>query len=315
MKAIVIGGGIIGASVAWRLASEKVGVTVLERGRLGQEASWAAQGLIAPQAEADGPGPLIHLGIAAKRAFEGITERLSRESGIDFEYDDQGVIYVALDDDEEQELKRRLEWQLADGLSLEELGGADARRLEPLLSGKVRYALRFPNDRRTENRKLTQAYIIAAERAGAEFRESAGVDGVVTSSDRAHGVRLYDGSTHEADVVINAAGSWSNQLRGIERDRIPMRPVRGQILCFEIQPGSLKHSVFSLRGSLVPRRDGRLLAGSTREEAGFNKSVTLGAIARITRGAKDVLPSLGEIPFREAWAGLRPATPDLLPVL
>jgi glycine oxidase len=126
---------------------------------------------------------------------------------------------------------------------------------------------------------------------------------------------MDDGSTREADVVINAAGSWAGEVRGLEADRVKLHPVRGQIVCFEMAPGTIGPALFSLRGYLVPRRDGRLLAGSTMEEAGYNKVVTLAGLEKIARGAAAIAPALGAAPFRQAWAGLRPATRDLLPVL
>jgi glycine oxidase len=327
LKAIVIGGGIIGCSVAWRLAAEGVATTVLERGRVGQEASWAAAGMIAPQAEADGPGPFFDFCMKARDAFETIVDRLVRDGGVDPEYDRSGILYVALDETERAQLERRAKWQRAAGAPVEELTGAEARRVEPMLSPETVYAIHMPTNRRTDNRKLTQAYAAAARKAGAEFVEGARVEALAVRGGRAtgdvqasgllqaSGVVMDDGSTREADVVINAAGSWAGEVRGLEADRVKLHPVRGQIVCFEMAPGTIGPALFSLRGYLVPRRDGRLLAGSTMEEAGYNKVVTLAGLEKIARGAAAIAPALGAAPFRHAWAGLRPATRDLLPVL
>ena len=327
MKAIVIGGGIIGCSVAWRLAAEGVVTTVLERGRVGQEASWAAAGMIAPQAEADGPGPFFDFCMKARDAFETIVDRLVRDSGVDPEYDRAGILYVALDEAEREQLERRAKWQRAAGAPVEELTGAEARRVEPMLSPETVYAIHMPTNRRADNRKLTQAYAAAARKAGAEFVEGARVEALAIRGGRATGdvqasgvveaigVVMDDGSTREADIVINAAGSWAGEVRGLEADRVKLHPVRGQIVCFEMAPGTIGPALFSLRGYLVPRRDGRLLAGSTMEEAGYNKVVTLAGLEKIARGAVAIAPALGAAPFRQAWAGLRPATRDLLPVL
>jgi glycine oxidase len=327
LKAIVIGGGIIGCSVAWRLAAEGVATTVLERGRVGQEASWAAAGMIAPQAEADGPGPFFDLCMKARETFESIVDRLVRDGGVDPEYDRAGILYVALDESERSQLERRAKWQRAAGAPVEELTGAEARRVEPMLSPETVYAIHMPTNRRADNRKLTQAYAAAARKAGAEFVEGARVEALAIRGGRADGdvqasglvqatgIVMDDGSTREADVVINAAGSWAGEVRGLEADRVKLHPVRGQIVCFEMAPGTIGPALFSLRGYLVPRRDGRLLAGSTMEEAGYNKVVTLAGLEKIARGAAAIAPALGAAPFRQAWAGLRPATRDLLPVL
>ena len=315
MKAIVIGGGIIGCSVAWRLAAEGVATTVLERGRVGQEASWAAAGMIAPQAEADGPGLFFDFCMKARDAFDGIVDRLVRDGGVDPEYDRAGILYVALDADERAQLERRARWQRSVGAPLEELSGAEARRVEPMLSPEALYAIHMPTNRRTDNRKLTQAYAAAARKAGAEFVEGAHVEALALRGERASGVLMDGGSIREADVVVNAAGAWAGEIRGLEADRVKLHPVRGQIVCFEVAPGTIGPALFSLRGYVVPRRDGRLLAGSTMEEAGYNKIVTLAGLDKIARGAAAIVPTLGAAAFREAWAGLRPATRDLLPVL
>jgi glycine oxidase len=315
VKAIVIGGGIIGASIAWRLARENVDVLVLERGRLGNEASWAAAGMIAPQAEAQAAGVFFDLCLAARRVFDATIERLVSESGLDPEYDPHGILYIALDSVERAELESRARWHREAGAFVHELSGAEARKIEPAISSEVQYALHLPDNRRVDNRKLTQSYIGGALNAGAQFREGVGVDSIVTIGGRATGVRLHDGAMLEADVVIVAAGSWSHHIRGLEDDRVELHPVRGQMLCFETRPRMLTPAVFSMRGYLVPRRDGRILAGSTMEEAGYNKTVTLAGIEKITRGVLAMVPALAELPFREAWAGFRPATRDLLPVL
>ena len=288
---------------------------MFERGRLGLEASWAAAGLIGPQAEAHEPGVFFDLALAGKRSFDAIVERLTAESGVDPEYDADGVLYVAFDDAARAELQSRARWQRAAGGDVEELSPREAFTLAPVLSEKIIFALHLPNNRRVENRKLTLAYINAATNAGADFREGARVDSVAIEGGRATGLRLADGSLEAGDVIINAAGAWAGDIRGLEDDRIHFYPVRGQILCFDARPGLVGPSLFSTAGILVPRRDGRILAGSIFEDAGFNKSVTLDGMERILRAVRAMVPSIASIPFREAWAGLRPASDDLLPVL
>jgi glycine oxidase len=315
VKVIIIGGGIIGASIAWRLACDRADVVVLERARLGQEASWAAAGLIAPQAEAQAAGVFFDLCLAARRVFDATVDRLVADSGLDPEYDPHGILYIALDSAERAELESRARWHREAGALVYEMSGDEARKIEPAISSEALYALHLPDNRRVENRKLTQAYIAAALNAGAHFREGVGVDSIATAGGRATGVRLHDGTSLAADLVIVAAGSWSHHIRGLEADRVTLHPVRGQILCFETRPRILTPAVFSMRAYLVPRRDGRILAGSTMEAAGYNKTVTLAGIEKIVRGALAMVPALGELPFREAWAGLRPATKDLLPVI
>jgi len=315
VKVLVIGGGIIGSSIAWRLAREGASVTVLERGRLGQEASWAAAGLIAPQAEAQGAGHFFDLCLRARDAFRQVSARLIDDGGIDPEYGDFGILYLALDRTEQAELEERARWQRSAGGAVEELTPDEARELEPAISRETVFALYMPEDRPLDNRKLTQAYASAAVRSGAIFSEGVSADAIVTAGGRACGLRLHGGTILEADRVVVAAGSWSDAIRGLEGDQIAIHPVRGQIICFEGRPGLIGPPVFSQRGYLVPRRDGRLLAGSTMEYAGYNRTVTMAGIEKIVGGAIAMVPALADVSFREAWAGLRPATQDLLPVL
>src|SRR5260370_6477295 len=144
-----------------------------------------------------------------------------------------------------------------------------------MLSEKIIYALHLPTNRRVENRKLTLAYINAAVNAGAEFHEGARVDSIAIDSARATGLKLDDGTTERADVIVNAAGAWAGQIRGLEDDRIRFYPVLGQIICFDARPGLIGPSLFSEARIIVPRRDGRILAGSIFEDADFHNSVTL----------------------------------------
>lgn len=315
MKALIVGGGIIGGAVAWRLAQDGVAVKVFERGRLGQEASWAAAGLIGPQVEAQEPGTFFDLCMAGKNAFDAIVERLTHESGIDPEYDEPGALYVAFEEESAARLKSRARWQRELGAQVEELTPAQALQFAPALSPDIIFALHLPTNRRTENRKLTMAYIRAAQRAGAVFQESTRVAEILSRGGRVIGVRFDDGSMEESDVVIDAAGAWAGEIRGLEADQLRFYPVRGQIICFEGPPGLLGPSLFSPDGILVPRRDGRLIAGSIFEDAGFNKSVTLAGIATITSAVAAMVPGLRGAAFRETWAGLRPASDDLMPVL
>ncbi len=316
MKVLVIGGGIIGNSVAWRLARAGIDVTIVERGRAGQEASWAAAGMIAPQAEAEGPGPFLRFCVQAKKTFEALLHELISESGVDPEYDvASGVLYLALNENDRAELATRAKWQREAGLEVDEISGERARAISPAVSPKAIYALYMPNENRVENRQLTQAFLNAALRAGAKLLEDSRVEAIETRGGKFAGLRLQDGHLLEADGAVNAAGSWASLIRGAEADNVRLHPVRGQIVCFQARPNLVGPSIFSLRGYAVPRRDGRVLAGSTRETARYSKDVTLEGMESIVRAAKDMLPSLGGLRFREAWAGLRPATHDLLPVL
>jgi glycerol-3-phosphate dehydrogenase len=185
--------------------------------------------------------------------------------------------------------------------------------LEPAISSQALYVLHMPLERRVDNRKLTLAYASAAIRKGALFVEGASVAEVLARGDNVAGACTTDGRVFEADVIVNAAGAWADQIQGMP-DQFETYPVRGQIACFQARPGELRLSVFSHGGYLVPRRDGRILAGSTMEETGFDKSVTLAGLAKITHSAAEMTPVFGELRLLDTWAGFRPATRDFLPV-
>jgi glycine oxidase len=314
-RIIVIGGGIIGVSIAWRLAREGAAVTVLESARIGGEASWAAAGMIAAQADTHAASPFFDLCLRARDALATTLDPLRAESSIDPEYDHVGILYLAFSDAERRELEDRGRWQVAAGGTVEELSAAAARKIEPAISPEVVYALYLPLDRRIDNRRLTQAYAAAATRNGAIILEGVAAVSIAVANGRATGVATHGGAFHRADVIVNAAGAWAGRIDGLESDAVGITPVRGQILCFDGRPGNLSSSVFSTGGYVVPRRDGRILAGSTLDDAGYDKSVTLDGVEKISRAARVMVPGLAAMRLRETWAGLRPATKDFLPVL
>ena len=289
---------------------------MFERGRLGLEASWAAAGLIGPQAEAHEPGAFFDLALAGKRSFDAIVDRLTAESGVDPEYDDHGVLYVAFDDAARAELQSRARWQRAAGGDVEELSPREAFKLAPVLSEKIIFALHMPNNRRVENRKLTLAYINAATNAGAEFREGARVNSIAIEGGRATGLRLADGIARNRRRHHQRGRRVGRRHSRPRRRSPPLLPgARANPMLRRAPRPGRPFDVFSTSGIVVPRRDGRILAGSIFEDAGFNKSVTLDGMERILRAVRAMVPSIASIPFREAWAGLRPASDDLLPVL
>jgi glycine oxidase len=316
---LVAGGGVVGLAVARALARRGVGVTLVERGALGAEASWAAGGMLAPQAEADARDPFFELACAARDAYPALAAELLAETGVDIELDRTGTLYVALNETDEVELARRYEWQRGAGLAVEWLTGAEARAVEPQLAAGVRAALRFPLDGQVENRRLLVALRRAVERQGVRVCERTEVTAVRVAAGRAVGVETAQGFLGAGAVVV-ACGAWSARVpvEGAARTEAfgpPVEPVRGQMLCFAAAPPVVRHVVYSPRGYLVPRRDGRLLAGSTTERAGFEKAVTAAGLHAITAHALELAPAVGALPLVDAWSGLRPRGAGEWPVV
>jgi glycine oxidase len=325
----VVGGGGAGLAAARELGREGLSVVVFDAAYEGGPASNAAAGMLAPQAEADCADELFELLSASRDMYPEFAESLREESGVDIELDRTGTLYIAFTEEDEREAAKRFEWQTRAGLSVERLTAEEARTLEPRVSPRVRSALRFPRDWQVENRKLVRALRASVESFGARVVEGAEAHGVYVSRDgRAEGVVTPEGIV-QAGAVVFAAGAWSSRLRKLSvppselketelADDPRVEPVRGQVLCFrqdDSQPPLFRHVVYSPRGYVVPRRDGRLLAGSTTEHAGFDCRVTVEGINSVRARAEEIAPALAALEPSDAWAGLRPRAWDGLPVL
>jgi glycine oxidase len=310
---VVVGAGIVGLSAARSLAAAGARVLVVERRRVGAEASGAAAGMLAPQVEADKGSPLLGLALRAREHLFSMVPALEEETGIGVELSAEGLLEVAFTEEEETALETRHAWQRSSGLAVERLSAAELREAEPNLAPGARSGLFFPDDRSVDNVRLTRALAASAVARGATLLCGRPVTGLLLAGDRICGVRA-GAETFEAPTVINAAGAWAGLLAG-DAHAPPVEPVRGQIVAFELSPPLLRHVVCSAHGYLVPRADGRLLAGSTAERAGFDKSVTAGGLRRVLETALRIAPALADVRVADAWAGLRPGTPDGLPVI
>lgn len=312
--AVIVGGGVIGLAVARHAARAGLRVTILERGVPAREASWAAAGMLSPLAEAEGPGPMLDLLLEARETYPAYVEALRAETGIDAGYSDAGTLFLALREEDEPELEARLAWQRAAGLAVERLDAAAARAAEPAVSPSVRMALRFPGDHQVDNRALSEALLRSAEAAGVELRLGAAATHLLRDGNRAAGVACADGSRVRAGAVVLAGGAWAGRLEGLPRP-VPVEPVHGQLLAIDSPPPLLRHVVDSPRCYLVPRTSGRLIVGATVEHTGERRAVTPWGLTRLLTGAMEAVPGLAHAPVVETWSGLRPGTPDGLPVL
>jgi glycine oxidase len=296
---IVVGGGVIGCGIAYELRKRGLQVTVLERLRVGAGASAGAAGMLAPQVEAAGPGALLEMGLRSRALFSDWQAELP----VSFDLDLSGILRVAHTERSAAELRRRAEWQRALGLSARLCDPAEVADLCPGLAPAV-CGLWVP-DGQLDARRLTLALAQGAAQRGATIRE-----GVVVTSVRTGGVDTTEGRL-SADHVVVAAGAWSGLLTGL-----PVRPVKGQRLLVRHAGRPLGMTAFGDHCYLVPKAGGHVLVGGTEEPgAGFDTRVTLDAVGRLSRAAGGLWPALGGAELVEAWAGLRPATPDRLPVL
>lgn len=314
---IIIGGGVIGLSVARALARRGVSdVLLIDRSGAGAESSSAAAGMLAPQAEANRAHDFFYLTCRSRDMYPAFAAELFEETGIDIELDTTGTLYLAFTEHDADELEKRFDWQTRAGLPLEKLSAAEVRLLEPSINENVRFALKFPFDTQVENRRLVNALAVANTNLGVRLDIGTEVTGLRIERNRVTGVETSRGFIAGNSIVI-AGGAWSSLLRdpSLALPDARIKPVRGQMLCFAAIPQVTRHVVYSPRGYIVPRRDGRLLAGSTTEHAGFEKIVTAAGVQSILSASLEISPRIATLPLIDSWAGLRPRAADTLPVL
>lgn len=311
---LIVGGGIIGCALALELAQHKIKVKVFERGQLAQEASWAAAGMLSPQSEADSDSPFFQLCQQSRIQYPAYVRRLAELTGLDACYRTEGKILLAYNDHEAQSLAEDLDWQFMQGLPLVKLSRSDIHKLEPSIADNVVAGYHYPNEHQVDNRKLVSAIITGAEQLGVEFHLETHVSEITSSQGVAKGL-IANGVEFIGDTVVNAAGSWATMIAMPDKISPPVIPVRGQMLALKTSANQLKHIIQHGSCYIVPRRDGRVVIGSTTEYVGYDKRVTTTGLHQLLTQAQQVIPKLAEATFVEAWAGLRPKTESGLPVL
>lgn len=314
----IVGGGICGLGIAWRLAQAGRAVEVFDKSEVGRGATWAAAGMLAAGTETEpGEQALLALALEGRRQWPKFAQELEAASGIDVGYRDEGTLVVAPTRDDAEQLRFTYEFQRGLGLDLNWLNGAEARRLEPHLRHGIAGAVLSAADHQVDNRQVALALKEACLRAGVHIHEQCEVTGLDMEGGRARG--LWVGETrHPAECVVLAAGAWSGGLSWLPAQaRVPVRPVKGQMLTLAMDPVSplLRHVLWAPKIYLVPRNDGRLLVGATVEERGFDAQMTAGGVYELLDAAWRPLPAIEELPILEAWVGFRPTSRDDAPIL
>jgi glycine oxidase len=311
----IIGGGVIGLAIGWRLAP-MCPVAIFERDRVGRGASWAAAGMLAAGLETEpGEERLLALTQASQRMWPDFAREVEAASGAPIGYREDGTIAVALNRDDAERLRFTYEFQRGLGIALDWLTGAQVRAREPHLANAVAGVF-SASDHAVDNRLLVGALHTALLRSGGIVHENAEA-GLVIEGGRVRGVHV-DGRLVPADIVIVAAGAWSRAIDGLpEAARPPVRPIKGQMLALAMNADAplLRHVVWAPKTYLVPRRDGRLVIGATVEERGFDTGITAGGLLALLEGAWRAVPAIEELPVLESWAGLRPGCRDDAPVI
>lgn len=311
----IAGGGIIGLSIAFELATRGASVRVYDSAEPARAASWAAAGMLAPLTERLPDKAMQDLCEASLRRYPAFASAVAAAGGVDPYLSLDGILHTAYD-------ATSLDRLAARGAELQDAGHratlldrAQTLHAEPALGKHVRGALLVHGEGQIDNRRLGRALAAACEARG--VRIHTGIEHLRVECDarRVLGVRSSAGYD-PAGAVVNAAGAWAAQVQGVPQNCVPhVRPVKGQMLAIEIPKGFMRHTTWVPGGYLVPRRDGRLLVGATVEEAGYDARVTSGGVAALLRAALDAAPALGAFSVSETWAGLRPGTPDERPYL
>ena len=317
----VLGGGVIGLSIAWRAAQAGLAVTVIDPAP-GRGATHAAAGMLAPVAEVSwGEDALLRLGLAAAERWPAFARDLTEATGRDLDYARSGSLIVAVDPSDHAWLIELFEFQTRSGLPVTRLRSRECREAEPLLTPGVRGGVLVEGEGRVDPRRVVEALLEALGAAGVELlREQA--QGVVVEQGAATGVRLAGGGIVRAAHAVLAAGCWSSRIEGLPAGDVPaVRPVKGQTLRLAARGTgpflrrTLRAVVHGSRVYIVPRGDGQVVIGATQEEKGFDDAVTAGGVWELLRDALAVVPGLAELDLVESAAGLRPGSPDNAPLL
>ncbi len=310
---VVIGGGVVGLTIAWRACARGSRALVLEAGAVAHGASRHAAGMIAPVAEvAPGEEPLLELGLRSAALYPEFVAALGEDApGVAIGYTRCGTLMVARDRDEAEALERERALREERGLTVRRLAPSEARRLEPALAPALRAALELPDDHAVDPRSLCAALATAVASRGGEVREQSRAAQVRTGE-----VRLDDGSRVAAGAVVIATGALGDSLDGVG-EPVPSRPVKGQIMRLHDPegPGLLSRVIRFPPNYVVPRGDGRYVIGGTSEERGLDTTVTAGAALELLREASELVPGISELVLDEFTAGIRPGTADNLPAI
>ncbi|WP_035531224.1 glycine oxidase ThiO [Halobacillus kuroshimensis] len=310
--AIVVGGGVIGSSVAYQLARRQKKVLVIDRGKTGQKASSAAAGMLGAQSELKGDDSLFQMARTSRAMFPSLAVELKELSGIDIGLQQKGLYKIASSKGEAESLQQLGRFQETAGEKAEWMDAGEMRQKEPALSDRFWGALYLPEDGQVDAPKLTKAFAASAAALGADFLEHTDVTGLVEENGRIIGVRTI-GGTYTGNAVIAAAGAWSASLLNAERTIVETYPVKGECFSVWTKRPLITGTLFTKGCYIVPKAGNRLVIGATEQVGSFDESVTLEGLFQLMEKARRLIPSLRESEMEDTWAGIRPQTKSGIP--
>jgi glycine oxidase len=316
-KILIIGGGVIGLSIARELHIAGVrDITVVDKATPGQEASWAAAGMLAPNAETEKVDDFYRFCSESNELYPEFANSLFNETGIDVGLDRAGTLQLAFDNAELEILSAKYHRQKDAGLPIKMLSAEEVLRFEPGISSRVISGISYPNDRQVDNRKLVAALVEYCRRNEIRVLKDQHISSVTFESGRATGA-CSETEAFSADVTILATGAWTSfiEIGGAGPISVDIKPIRGQMIAFKSDRKLLTKVIYANGCYLVPRADGRILVGATVEDVGFEKAVTDEAVEWLRSSAVEILPELADLDIAETWSGLRPRSIDEFPVI
>jgi glycine oxidase len=306
---VVAGGGVVGLLTALELAEAGASVTLVDRSPVGRESSWAGGGILSALYPWRYPEPVLALSRWSQARYPDLAARVRAESGIDPEWERSGMLVL-----EDADAVEATAWARTEGVTVEPVDGEGARGIEPALAARWSAGLWLPGVAQIRNPRLCQGLRRMLVDRGVSVIEGLPVEDIAVSGGRVRGIRGGEVAI-EAGTVVVAGGAWTPQILGPLAAGLPVEPVRGQMILFRAEPGLVRRIVLAQSRYLVPRRDGRVLAGSTLEHVGFDKSTTREARAELQGAAVALAPGLSLYPIEHHWSGLRPGSPLGVPII
>jgi glycine oxidase len=306
-RVVIVGGGVIGSGIAFELARRGVRVTLVERGHIGGEASWASAGIISLPSRPWTRRERVELGLLSLKQYPALVEELEQRTGLSIDYRRPGEWLVAMDEEQAEADRKVAAWQRGLGLAVEAVDPAEVRRREPALPETVQAAWFHPNVGSLSVYRLTQALATAARQLGATVLEDTPVGGLRREGSRVTGVHLQE-SDLDADTTILATGAWTRLLGDAIGAALPTRPIKGQLIAFANAPLRPTRVVSGHGGYMRPRPDGTTIVAATEEDVGFDRRVTGEGVAWLLELTRILCPVLLQGEVAQTWTGLRPGS-------
>ncbi len=315
MQVAVIGGGVIGGLTACYLKERGADVTLLERGNMGRESSWAGAGILCPIHPWLYPDAFSELINASLQLYPAFQRKIESDTGLSIQRIESGLLIPCFADDRVDHWQAAIDWSEKFGWELEQLDTAETLKREPTLSPSITRSLHWPGVGQLRNPRLLQAVGKRLSQLGVEMVENAEVTGLTRDGDALSGVTTVDGRSFPADQVLLAGGSWSGELAASMGFELPVKPVKGQIVLLKGKPGAMKAIVKHDDAYFVPRVDGRVLVGASMEFVGFKPGNTEEVVNSLLSSMRRIAPGLADFEVEHEWMGFRPGSPDGMPYL